>query len=271
MPSSNYAPEIFATFDSLRMYDITLETYKEMGQAKSTITKPMFVSNIMLVGTQDFHRFANVFNEPSTLLGSRDESDSKSWTGRLIGQLQYWNDRVTYGTVADSISQLYISIAVKDTNTRVTISLPDTLNGTIAPLNNIRLQSSQATLKVFPSSFNLKVAIGVYTPPPTLRNAEGLNEKTIPLSVQIGTAAPQIMPIRLVRPPVVLVHDAGADPQSWQRTGFAAELQRRGQRLFYADYGGESVTSFSPKATIPSVGIAAVTRAIVEARAAMTE
>lgn len=271
MPSSNYAPEIYATFDSLRTYDVTLETYKEMGQAKSSLTKPMYISNIMLIGSQDFHIYKNDFNFPSTLVGTQDEYNARIWTGGLIGQRQYWNDRVIYGTVADSISQLFIAIAVKDTNTRVTISLPDTVNGTIAPMTDMRLQSSQATLRVFPSSYGLKVAFGIYTPPPTLRNAEGLNEKIIPLSVQIGTAATQIMPIRLVRPPVVLVHDAGADPQSWQRTGFAAELQRRGQRLFYADDGGESVTSFSPKATIPSVGVAAVTRAIVEARAAMTE
>ncbi|MCU0427454.1 MAG: hypothetical protein MUF71_17705 [Candidatus Kapabacteria bacterium] len=241
-------------------------------EAKSSITKPSFVSNVILVGTQDFHTYTNWIDiAPSTLFGIGGDREVRNWSIQLLNSGASWYNRLTYGTVADSISQLYVVIAANDTNARVTVSLPDTLNGTIAPLTNMQRQSSEATLKVFSAMNERFVAMAVYTPPPTLRNAEGLNEKIIPLRVQIGTSATQIMPIRLVRPPLVLVHDVGSDPLAWRRSGFAAELERRGHRLFFADYAGESAAAFSPQARVPSIGVAAVTRAIVEARAAMAE
>lgn len=259
-------------FTTTGSYEITMSASYTALQAQSSITKPYYISNVMLLGTEDFHAYTNWTNlEPSTLFGAGGDREATSWVRQLRLLGRYWNRRVTYGTVADSISQLYVVIAANDTNTRVTVSLPDALHGTIAPLTNMQRQSSEATLKVYSALNENFIAIGVYTPPPTLRNAEGLNEKIIPLRVQIGTSATQIMPIRLVRPPVVMVHDVGSDPQSFRRSGFASELERRGHRLFFADYAGESAAAFFPQARLPSVGVAAVTRAIVEARAAMAE
>lgn len=179
-----------------------------------------------------------------------------------------WIKPVT-GIVADTASRLVIIGVPPDSLTTVTIALDG--EGTIAPINRPKEQSKLLQLRSRRPKSTEPAVGALYTPPPSLRLPAGVSSTTFTIRITVGTLGTLALPFKLVRPPVVLVHDAWSDPSAWERGGFAGYLRQLGYSVFSADYGSASVGGFNPRAALPSLGIAAVTTAIAQARTALRE
>ena len=179
-----------------------------------------------------------------------------------------WIKPVT-GIVADTTSRLVIIGVPPDSLTTVTIALDG--EGTIAPMNRPKEQSKLLQLRSRRPQSTEPAVGAIYTPPPSLRLPAGVSSTTFTIRITVGTLGTLALPLKLVRPPVVLVHDAWSDPSAWERGGFAGYLRQLGYSVFSADYGSASVGGFNPRAALPSLGIAAVTTAIAQARTALRE
>jgi pimeloyl-ACP methyl ester carboxylesterase len=182
------------------------------------------------------------------------------------------------GTIADGISKL---ILVVDSNKELQFSIngtkPDDLtNGTLSCLKQTNVDNLRSTAKVSPEGIgNVRsVVIAVYTPPDSFNQDKGSN-RTINVNVSdpnnLDATALYELPIKLYRPPVVLVHGlwmnsnntwvATTDPN---KTPFTKALDDKGFTYTFADYEKNNSETFDPDAnkTFGNYGINATRRAI---------
>lgn len=238
-----------------------------------TLQKPEYISTLGAVTDARYGQFST-----GDLVGIPNNSDETSAERSLLNALQtysvasvgIWREPIK-GIVADTASRLAIIAAAPDTLTPMTITLEGA--GSLSPLNRLREQSKQLQVRPRMIVGQREINAGVYyTPPATLNLPPGVSETTITIRISGGTLGTLAIPLRLVRPPVVLVHDAWSDASAWERGGFASYLRQIGYTVFTANYGSNSVGHFNTQSNmLPSLGISAVTTAIAQARSFLRE
>jgi hypothetical protein len=158
--------------------------------------------------------------------------------GNLINDISKAVDITSYrnGTIADGISKL---ILVVDSNRELQFSInqtkPDDLtNGILSCLNQTKVDSLRSAVRVSPEDIGNErsVVVAVYTPPDSFNQDRAIN-KTIHVNVSdpYNPDARTLyeLPIKLYRPPVVLVHGIWANScNTWIETDFANELTNKG-------------------------------------------
>jgi pimeloyl-ACP methyl ester carboxylesterase len=184
------------------------------------------------------------------------------------------------GTITDGVSKL---ILVVDSNNDLRFSIkgtkPDDLtNGTLSYLNQLNVDNVSSSVKVSPEGIgNVRsVVIAVYTPPDSFNQDKGSN-RTINVNVSDpnnpDATALYELPIKLYRPPVVLVHGLWMNSNNtWaattnpNTTSFTKTLDDYGFTYTFADYEKYNSETFDPCAnkTFGNYGINATRRAIYD-------
>jgi pimeloyl-ACP methyl ester carboxylesterase len=158
------------------------------------------------------------------------------------------------GTIADGISKL---ILVVDSNKELQFSINETkpddlINGILSCLNQTNVDNLRSAVRVRPEDIGNKrsVVVAVYTPPHSFNQDRVIN-KTIHVNVSdpYNPDARTLyeLPIKLYRPPVVLVHGIWANScNTWIETNFANKLTDEGFIYAFADYGEHNSETFDP-------------------------
>lgn len=260
----------FTSYTTSGTYDVSVKVVAKNGFVASK-RKPAYVTTFgavtdALYGTYSTGEIIGTIGSDDDIGLERALDDALNrFSTAFIGN---WIKPVT-GIVADTTSRLVIIGVPPDSLTTVTIALDG--EGTIAPINRPKEQSKLLQLRSHRPKSTEPAVGALYTPPPSLRLPAGVSSTTFTIRITVGTLGTLALPFKLVRPPVVLVHDAWSDPSAWERGGFAGYLRQLGYSVFSADYGSASVGGFNPRAALPSLGIAAVTTAIAQARTALRE
>lgn len=176
--------------------------------------------------------------------------------GNLINDISKAVDITSYrnGTIADGVSKL---ILVVDSNKELQFSInqtkPDDLtNGILSCLNQTNVDNLRSAIKVSPEDIGNEgsVVVAVYTPPDSFNQDRVIN-KTIHVNVS-DPYNPDArilyeLPIKLYRPPVVLVHGIWTNScNTWIETDFANKLTDEGFMYAFADYGDHNSETFDP-------------------------
>ncbi len=260
----------FTSYTTSGTYDVSVNVVAKNGFVTSK-RKPAYVTTFGAVTDALYGTYST-----GDIIGSIGSDDDVGLERALDDALNRfsaafvgnWIKPVT-GIVADTASRLVIIGVPPDSLTTVTIAVDG--EGTIAPINRPKEQSKLLQLRSRRPKSTEPAVGAIYTPPPSLRLPAGVSSTTFTIRITVGTLGTLALPFKLVRPPVVLVHDAWSDPSAWERGGFADYLRQLGYSVFTADYGTGSVGGFNPKASVPSLGIAAVTTAIAQARASLRD
>ena len=176
--------------------------------------------------------------------------------GNLINDISKAVDITSYrnGTIADGISKL---ILVVDSNKELQFSINETkhddlINGILSCLNQTNVDNLRSAVKVSPEDIGNErsVVVAVYTPPDSF-NQDRVNNKTIHINVSdpYNPDARTLyeLPIKLYRPPVVLVHGIWTNScNTWIETNFANKLTDEGFMYAFADYGDHNSETFDP-------------------------
>ena len=178
--------------------------------------------------------------------------------GNLINDISKAVDITSYrsGTIADGVSKL---ILVVDSNKELEFSInktkpDDLINGILSCLDHRNVDNLRSAVKVSPEDIGNErsVVVAVYTPPDSFNQDRVIN-KTIHINVSdpYNPDARTLyeLPIKLYRPPVVLVHGIWANSyNTWIQTNFANELTNKGFIYAFADYGEHNSETFDPYA-----------------------
>jgi hypothetical protein len=181
--------------------------------------------------------------------------------GNLINDISKAMDITTYrnGTIADGVSKL---ILVVDSNKELQFSIngtkPDDLtNGTLSCLNQTNVDKLRSTVKASPKDIgNVRsVVVAVYTPPDSFNQDKGSN-RTIDVNVSDPNNSDARtlyeLPIKLYRPPVVLVHGLWMNSDNtWvennsTKINFTNKLTDNGFIYAFADYEEHNSETFDP-------------------------
>jgi probable HAF family extracellular repeat protein len=170
------------------------------------------------------------------------------------------------GAAADGVSRLLL---VADANSSLTFSLEvtDTLpSGTLADLRSPDITAQSVTIPPSTLGTGESKVVAVYTPPNSF-GATSAKQRLV--NVRISDASnPQagsiLVPLKLKRPPVVLVHGLWSEPKTFEQSGFADALRNRGFSVFLADYSFANAATFDPNSP-SNLGQIQVKEAIIQA------
>jgi pimeloyl-ACP methyl ester carboxylesterase len=176
--------------------------------------------------------------------------------GNLIKDINKAVDITSYrnGTIADGVSKLILVVySNKELQFSINETKPDDLtNGILSCLNQTKVDSLRSAVKVSPEDIGNErsVVVAVYTPPDSFNQDRVIN-KTIRVNVS-DPYNPDArilyeLPIKLYRPPVVLVHGIWTNScNTWIETNFANKLTEKGFMYAFADYGDHNSETFDP-------------------------
>jgi len=164
---------------------------------------------------------------------------------------------VMEGAVTDGVTRLLLRMEAGDTNP-VTFALegegsnPETDNGFLQAIENQDSARKNQSLTVTPvSTDNKNYVFAVYRAPENFvrQNNTGdlrISERTITIKAQANNQTIAAEDIKLVRPPVILVHGLWAGPDMWWKDGFAFALASEwpGIWIFRVDYGSTNDEEF---------------------------
>jgi triacylglycerol esterase/lipase EstA (alpha/beta hydrolase family) len=178
--------------------------------------------------------------------------------GNLINDISKAVDITSYrnGTIADGVSKL---ILVVDSDKELQFSINETkpddlINGILSCLNQTNVDNLLSAVKVSPEDIGNErsVVVAVYTPPDSFNQDRVINN-----TIHVNVSDPYNpdartlyeLPIKLYRPPVVLVHGIWANSyNTWIETNFANKLTDKGFIYAFADYGEHNSETFDPYA-----------------------
>jgi hypothetical protein len=182
--------------------------------------------------------------------------------GNLINDISKAMDITTYrnGTIADGVSKL---ILVVDSNKELQFSIngtksDDLTNGTLSCLNQTNIDNLRSTAKVTPEDIgNVRsVVVAVYTPPDSFNNQDKGSNRTININISEpndpDARTLYELPIKLYRPPVVLVHGLWMNSDNtWvenncTKINFTNKLTDNGFIYAFADYKEYNSETFDP-------------------------
>ena len=209
---------------------------------------------------RDSHTNTSPGTKPSYLLLDPNPSliDTE---GNLVNNINLAASLTTYrnGTIADGVSKLILIVESKNS---LQFSINDTkhnnlTNGTLSSLeqaSNINNLSSSVTGSPQISNGKSVVAV-VYFPPVVYSTPDSFNHdkgsnRTINVNVSdVDNSVKSVLeiPIRLYRPPVVLVHGLWRNSDdTWEKTKFAEHLSDYGYNYAFADYEEHNSETFDP-------------------------
>ena len=176
--------------------------------------------------------------------------------GNLINNIDLASRLTTYrnGTIADGVSKL---ILIVESKTSLQFSINDTkhnnlANGTLNSLDqasNINNLSSSTRSSPQNISNGKSVVVAVYTPPDSYNQSTGSN-RTVNVNVSdLDNSAKTLLeiPIRIYRPPVILIHGLWMNSDNtWVTTNFANRLASYGYHYAFADYEEHNSETFDP-------------------------
>ena len=176
--------------------------------------------------------------------------------GNLINNINLASRLTTYrnGTIADGVSKL---ILIVESKSSLQFSINDIkhnnlTNGTLSSLeqaSNIDNLSSSTRGSPQNISNGKSVVAAVYTPPDSFNQDTGSN-RTINVDVSdLDNSAKTLLeiPIRLYRPPVILIHGLWMNSDNtWVITNFANRLASYGYHYAFADYEEHNSETFDP-------------------------
>jgi triacylglycerol esterase/lipase EstA (alpha/beta hydrolase family) len=130
----------------------------------------------------------------------------------------------------------------------------DLINGILSCLNQTNVDNFRSAVKVSPEDIgNVRsVVVAVYTPPDSF-NQDKVSNKIIHVNVSDpynpDARILHELPIKLYRPPVVLVHGIWTNSyNTWIETNFANKLTDNGFIYAFADYEEHNSETFDPYA-----------------------
>ncbi len=178
--------------------------------------------------------------------------------GNLVNDISKAVTITTYrnGTISDGVSKLILVVdSHKDLQFSINGTKPDDLtNGILSCLNQTNVDNLRSTVKVNPEDIgNVRsVVVAVYTPPDSFNQDKGSN-RTIDVNVSDPNSPDARtlyeLPIKLYRPPVVLVHGLWMNSDNtWVATNFANNLTDNGFIYAFADYERHNSETFDPSA-----------------------
>ena len=171
--------------------------------------------------------------------------------GNLINNINLAASLTTYrnGTIADGVSKLILIVESKNL---LQFSINDTTNGTLSSLDQAsNVNNLSSSTSVSPQNINngKSVVAVVYTPPDSFNQDTGSN-RTIKVNVsELDNSVKTVLeiPIRLYRPPAVLVHGVWMNSgTTWIQTSFAKCLANNGFYYAFADYEAHNSETFDP-------------------------
>jgi pimeloyl-ACP methyl ester carboxylesterase len=146
----------------------------------------------------------------------------------------------------------------------------DLTNGALSSFNQSDVNKLSSTTVVSPQNISngKSVAAAVYTPPDSFNNQDMGSNITINVNVSDpnnpDARTPYELPIKLYRPPVVLVHGVWMNSdKTWIETNFANNLTTKGFYYAFADYEEHNSKTFDPSDKVfGNYGINSIRKAI---------
>jgi pimeloyl-ACP methyl ester carboxylesterase len=191
--------------------------------------------------------------------------------GNLINNINLAASLTTYrnGTIADGVSKLILIVESKNL---LQFSINDTTSGTLSSLDQAsNVNNLSSSTSVSPQNINngKSVVAVVYTPPDSFNQDTGSN-RTIKVNVsELDNSVKTVLeiPIRLYRPPAVLVHGVWMNSgTTWIQTSFANCLANNGFYYAFADYEAHNSETFDPcDKEFGNYGIDSIRNTIVKA------
>lgn len=148
------------------------------------------------------------------------------------------------GAATDGLSKILV---VANSSVPVTFSLQNKKDGVLSYLDGTHYYDTSITV----GPTNGKV-VAVYTPPDGYGESSPIDVATggrsVPLYANDNQGGIDSVSIRLVTPPVVLVHGMWSDPNVWRTGGFLDYLNLHGIfKVYLADYAFAHAQTFDPK------------------------
>jgi pimeloyl-ACP methyl ester carboxylesterase len=175
--------------------------------------------------------------------------------GNLINNINLASRLTSYrnGTIADGVSKL---ILIVESKSSLQFLINDTkhnnlTNGTLSSLeqaSNINNLSSSTRVSPQNISNGKSVVAAVYTPPDSFNQDTGSN-RIINVNVSNLNNSKTLIeiPIRVYRPPVILIHGLWMNSDNtWVITNFANRLASYGYHYAFADYEEHNSETFDP-------------------------
>jgi len=158
------------------------------------------------------------------------------------------------GTISDGVSKLLI-IFPHDTKLQFSIegmSTTDATNGTLSAASIKSYLGNTSSIIVEPERTRNGTSIlrAVYTPPEFL-NYTSSKYKIVTITITDPQTDPRKsiveIPIRLYRPPVILVHGLWETPKTWEDAGFKQTLEQNDFNVTVANYSNHNDETFDPR------------------------
>ena len=170
------------------------------------------------------------------------------------------------GTVTDGVSKLLL-VTQSTTPLNFTLTGAAATAGTLTNLNGAPATGIKPVAPFDSQNSALGTVVAVYTPSDGYGNYSGaLSGRSVTVTVTDpgNTIPPRSVEIKLLPPPVVLVHGMWSSPAVWKIGGFVSFLEGRGYKVpdsQLADYSQNSASTFDPQR--PGPGVNAVYAAVV--------
>jgi hypothetical protein len=182
--------------------------------------------------------------------------------GNLINDISKVASITTYrkGTIADGVSKLILLVY---SNNPLQFSINDTksddlTNGVLSSFNQSNVDNLLSTTVVSPQNISNRksVAAAVYTPPDSFNNQDTGSNITININISDpnnpDARTLYELPIKLYRPPVVLVHGLWMNSDNtwvenkFHKINFTNKLTDNGFIYAFADYEENNSETFDP-------------------------
>jgi len=169
-------------------------------------------------------------------------------TGNLLTDVTKINmNSVVKGTSTDGVSKILL---VANSTVPITYSLNGSGDGTLSTLVAPNADSTKLTVQPING-----LAVAVYTPPDGYGTTTPPNE-SITINAKDSNNDTTSVNIKLVTPPVLLIHGMWSKPQQWVDDNFYSYLFTNGfqKNLYLVDYSQYNANTFDPLNNNPNTG-----------------
>lgn len=152
-------------------------------------------------------------------------------------------DKKVVGAVTDGVTKVLLVIP---SSSALRFSISSLNDGTLSSLDNQTTQTSDITIQP-----NNGRVVAVYTVPDGLgaNNPENQKDVSVNISVASNPALSSVTKLKLVTPPVVLIHGMWSDPSIWNKGGenFVKYFDTKPKvNLYLVDYKNDNFRTFDP-------------------------
>ncbi len=149
-------------------------------------------------------------------------------------------DNTVTKAATDGVTKLLLTT---NSSSPITFTINGNISGTLSSIDNQLLKATQ--IMVSPDASGRVVCI--YTVPDGYGIASPQGERNCTITATGSNNYTSTVNIKLVTPPVVLVHGIWSNPVIWEKGGFTSYLRSAGiEKLYLADYSYSSSLTFDP-------------------------